>query len=82
MVATEKQQKQVQDLCEGNPGALSVLIQLAKYPDWSEMMTYLQEQDIRGSNIWIQYKDENKENIEEFADWIRSQIDFIRQNDD
>jgi hypothetical protein len=46
------------------------------------MMTYLQEQDIKGSNIWIQYKDENKENIEEFAGWVRSQIDFISKNDD
>lgn len=54
-------------MSEGNPGALSVLFQTAERGCFNEVAFNLLEQDIVGSDIWIQYKDIHKEDIEAFC---------------
>jgi hypothetical protein len=56
-------QETIVDLSEGNPGALSVLLQLVKAgrPD---LIVVLRERGHRGSAIWTLYKDGNGEDLE------------------
>ena len=60
-------------MSEGNPGGLSVLCKLLdKSPEVN--FTYLLDLDdmnIRGSQIWIGYKDYCKEDLEEFKKAVR-----------
>lgn len=54
-------------MAQGNPGALSVLIQVFKRGCFEEVVFSLHSQDITGSNIWIHYKDIHNEDIEAFC---------------
>ena len=55
-------QEKMVDISEGNPGALSILVQL--YP-YTEVIDYLHEYGPRGSGLWMLYKDSNGEDIEQ-----------------
>lgn len=53
------------ELSEGNPGALTVLIQMVQAAEAQDVMfalpvlfTYMKENGLTGSEIWILYKDE------------------------
>jgi len=56
------------DVSEGNPGALEVMIKLAKnYPDKLPIiLDVLQTKNIRGMHIWIIYK-LCKKSVDEFV---------------
>lgn len=60
-------------LSEGNPGAVTVLGQIAqKYPKELLLLLFdLDDMNIRGSQIWVGYKDHCGENIDRFVQCIR-----------
>ena len=53
------------ELAEGNPGALSVLLEICG-AGRSELLLKLREAGVKGSAIWTTYKDENGEDLESF----------------
>ncbi len=59
-------------MSEGNPGAITVLMELIGRDDPSALMTILNLDDMnmRGSQIWVGYKDYCGEDIEKFAQCI------------
>lgn len=58
-------------MSEGNPGAINVLIQLMKDPMEFIDILNLDDMNMRGSQIWIAYKDHCKEDIEALRKAIR-----------
>lgn len=63
-------QEKMAEISEGNPGALTVLIQLAQGlpPKFLEaVVDYLAENGPKGSGLWMLYKDSNGEDIELLA---------------
>lgn len=63
----------VMKMAEGNPGAISVLTQLLNSDDPAALMLLLDLDDmnIRGSQIWVGYKDHCGEDLEKFTQAIR-----------
>jgi len=59
-------------MSEGNPGAISVLMQLLQRDDPAALMTLLSLDDMnmRGPQIWVGYKDHCGSDIELFAEKI------------
>ncbi len=57
---------------EGNPGALRVLLQLLESPADLVLVLSLDDMNIRGSQIWIGYKDHCGEDMDAFREAIRS----------
>lgn len=53
-------------MCEGNPGALSVLMKLAEDPMGLIYILDLDDMGMRGSQIWVAYKDHCKQDIAAF----------------
>jgi len=51
------------EVCEGNPGALSVCMQLLE-ADMVEVVEMMRRLDITGSDVWMLYKDECGEKID------------------
>jgi hypothetical protein len=60
----EQMIEQCVNISGGNPGALSVLVQLGESP---ELINYLFENGPKGSGLWILYKDSCGEDIELLA---------------
>lgn len=60
-------------LSEGNPGALTVLIELAKMGAY-DVMTYMLAFGPSGSGIWVEYKDNNGEDIDAFVAAMRERV--------
>ena len=57
-------------MAEGNPGAVSVLGQLLQ-KDWGLIVIlHLDDMNIRGSQIWIAYKDYCKEDIDKLKEAV------------
>lgn len=52
-------------MCQGNPGALSVLLQLATVRE--TIFKALDEREIHGSRIWVLFKDVCGEDINKLA---------------
>ena len=64
-------------LAQGNPGAISVLLQLIKKLGEMKSIIFflsLEELDLRGSKIWEIYKDHCKEDIDMFIDHIKEKM--------
>lgn len=61
------------DLCEGNPGALNVLMGMMREAAFAEIM-WLKENGYKGSKIWVLFKDEHNCETEPFLASIRSKI--------
>ena len=60
-------------MAEGNPGGLNVLIDLSHTMD--DFFTYilsLDDMNIRGSQIWVGYKDYCNQNIDDFKNAIKA----------
>ncbi len=58
------------DLCEGNPGALTVLMSTYEEVGVDRFLPFiraLEEREIRGPAIWCSFKDDHGQNIEEFV---------------
>jgi len=70
-------------MCEGNPGALNVCIQIAKATDKSALGTFLRldAMNIRGSQIWLGYSDYCGRDLEKFLAAIdardQAMVDYI-----
>ena len=58
-------------MAEGNPGALNVLTQLIKV-DGAIWMMHLDDMNIRGTQIWIGYKDHCKQDLDQFIACIKA----------
>ena len=58
-------------MAEGNPGAVTVLAQLAKDPIGLMDILHLDDMNMRGPQIWIGYKDHCKSDLEAFRKAIR-----------
>lgn len=62
-------------MSEGNPGAITVLGMLLRIgepdPGWALMLT-LDDMNMRGSQIWVAFKDHCGENIEKLAGLIKN----------
>ena len=52
------------DVAQGNPGALTILIGLAQAERY-DLILYLYKAELKGSDLWILYKDENNEDLEQ-----------------
>lgn len=62
------------DLAEGNPGAVTVLSQIARQrPNESDdLFDTLAAMNLRGSRIWLGYKDYCGEDLTEFISCVES----------
>jgi len=62
------------EMSEGNPGAITVLMELIGRDDPLAFMTILDLDDMnmRGSQIWVGFKDYCGEDIEKFAQCVRN----------
>jgi len=69
--------EKIVELTEGNPGAISVLSKIVVYfevvedekereSSILETFNCLEESNIKGSKIWIMFKDRNKGNLQSF----------------
>lgn len=58
-------------MSEGNPGAITVLMQLMKEPIGLMDVLTLDDMGIRGSQIWVGYKDYCKQDIVKFKEAIK-----------
>lgn len=54
-------------MAKGNPGAIRVCVELLKRENGLFLVLDLDDMGIRGSSIWLGYKDFAKEDIEVFA---------------
>jgi hypothetical protein len=54
-------------MAEGNPGALNVLIELEKSDNLVWAM-HLDDMNIRGTQIWLGYKDYCKQDLNKFVE--------------
>lgn len=61
--AEEKLHQMIFDASEGNPGALTVLMEMQKTGayGWFCVLQYLTLHGPKGSNLWVLYKDIHKE---------------------
>jgi hypothetical protein len=70
-------------MSEGNPGAATVLAELAKREDGFIWILSLDDMNIRGTQIWVGYKDVCESNIEKFIEAIKKRdkkmIDYINE---
>jgi len=63
----------VMNLCEGNPGALNVLMGMMQNQSFMEIM-WLKENGYSGSKIWILFADDHNKDAEEFMKFIQSKM--------
>jgi len=64
----------IYNLSQGIPGAIVVIKQLMDFDNFDKYLTYFEENDIKGSAIWVLYKDEHKQDINELAKYLDSKI--------
>ncbi len=65
-----KAREMIVDLCEGNPGALTVLMSTYKEVGVDRFLPFVRalgERNIRGSAIWCSFKDVHGQDIEAFV---------------
>ena len=64
----EKTKEKLVRMAEGNPGGLTVMMDLiTQYPfKGADIIAQLDEMDIRGGMIWVGYKDHCKEDLPRF----------------
>ena len=60
------------EMSEGNPGAISVLIGLQKDPLHLLTILHLDDMNIRGSQIWVGYKDCCDCDIDKFSEKVKA----------
>ncbi len=64
LVGTDTVQDMVVKMCEGNPGALGVLLEIVNHPDGGPLiMLRLADMNIRGAQLWVAYKDYCRRNL-------------------
>jgi len=68
-------QEKMADISEGNPGAISVLVQL-QYA--AELIEYLHEHGPRGSALWMLYKDECGEDAWKLGELLAARASEFR----
>lgn len=60
-------------MCEGNPGALDVILRIVNSADLGVMVLLsLDDMNIRGPQIWVGYKDHCGEDIEKFIEKVQA----------
>jgi hypothetical protein len=61
-------------LADGNPGAVTTLVELYKsQSDGDELLDILEEHDITGPLIWVGYNDHCDRDVDEFAEKLRQE---------
>lgn len=71
---TALQEKMV-EVSEGNPGAITVLVQLQVVP---ELIEYLHEHGPRGTGLWVLFKDECGEDYGRLAEVLSARASEFR----
>ena len=64
-------------MSEGNPGALNVLCTLAKEDNGVILILDLDDMGMRGSQIWIEWKDGCGQDLEKFKEFCRSRDETV-----
>jgi hypothetical protein len=67
----EDQKELIIKMSEGNPGAINVLLALSQEPDGFWDILELNRQGVKGSLIWMRYKDVCGEDIDALRENIR-----------
>lgn len=58
-------------MCEGNPGALTVIIEIMKREDGFLYLCHLDDMNVRGSQIWIGFKYHCGQDVNRFIECIK-----------
>lgn len=63
IISTSVYEDRIIMICQGNPGALTVMIQIQLfYADlMNTLLSILESENIRGSDIWFMYKECNND---------------------
>lgn len=64
----------VKDVCQNNPGALTVITRLQWFNKWEKMLEYFKDTEIVGGALWAKYKDEFHEDIYAFGHAIEHEM--------
>ena len=64
-IPNEEMTKRLVKLSQGIPGAITVFRLLMRYPKFEEIVSYLEKENINGSQLWMVYKDECKFSADE-----------------
>jgi hypothetical protein len=61
------------DLCDGNPGAINVMIGLHRtQPDGLALVRTIEQSGLRGPDIWCLYKDTHHQDFDALANYLRT----------
>ena len=59
------------DVARGNPGAIRVLTDVALFPSQHDVLFKLHTSNVRGSAVWVLFKDRCAENYDDFCRVVR-----------
>lgn len=71
----EETRDKMVDVCQGNPGALTLLVQLSWFP---HLIDYLHEHGPRGAALWVLYKDGCFEDVARLAEILDARASEFR----
>lgn len=58
----------IMDVMNGNPGAFTIIRELMAFPTWFQLLYYLKEEGLIGSELWRIVKDEYDHDYKRFVD--------------
>lgn len=70
---TEETKNLALNVADGNPGALRVVDELLYFTKWFEMMKWCKK-NLKGSDLWVKYKDDFKCQSDKLGYWIQEKI--------
>lgn len=71
---TQETAQLVQNVAQGNPGALTVIRELCWFTRWYEMMCWCRATGFVGPKIWEKYKDEFHQDWHALGEWMQEQM--------
>ena len=69
----EEAEKIVISVSQGNPGALRVAMELMYFSKWYSMMQWC-EKNLKGSDLWVKYKDVFHCDVIALGTWIQLEM--------
>lgn len=57
----------IMDVMDGNPGALTIIRRLMYFAPWPQLLQYLKDQGLVGSELWRVVKDEYEQDWTQFV---------------
>lgn len=58
----------IMDVMNGNPGAFTIIRELMAFPTWFQLLYYLKDEGLIGSELWRIVKDEYNHDYKRFVD--------------